>query len=74
MTMAELQTVTTRCPHCRAKMQLVRRISLADMPDLYVFYCVRCQHAETIKQEPSATVSCRDCNLSVAIGAAESNA
>jgi hypothetical protein len=26
----------------------------------YVFYCVRCQHAETIKQEPSAAVSCQD--------------
>jgi translation initiation factor 2 gamma subunit (eIF-2gamma) len=37
MTMAELQTVTARCPHCRGKMQLVRHISLADMPDLYVF-------------------------------------
>jgi hypothetical protein len=74
MTMAELQTVTARCQHCRGKMQVVRHIRLADMPDLYVFYCVPCQYAETIKQEPSAAMSCRDCNLSVANGAAESNA
>jgi hypothetical protein len=57
MSMAELQTVTARCPHCHGKMQLVRRISLAEMPDLYVFYCARCQHAETIKEEPAAAVN-----------------
>jgi hypothetical protein len=67
MTMAQLQTMTARCPPCHGKMQLVRHISLADMPDLYVFYCQRCQHAETIKQEPSAAVSHQDKNLSVAI-------
>jgi hypothetical protein len=65
MTMAELQEPTVQCPRCRGKMRLVRHIRLADMPDLCVFYCERCQHAETLKQEPSAAVSCRD--LSAAI-------
>jgi hypothetical protein len=54
LTRSALQTVDARCPHCRGKMQLIRHITLADMPDLYVFYCLRCQHAETVKQELSA--------------------
>jgi hypothetical protein len=29
-------------------------VSKAYMPDLYAFYCERCQHAETVKKEPSA--------------------
>lgn len=54
MSITEVQPVTARCPHCHAKMRLVRRICLAEMPDLYVFYCEGCQHVETIKYELSA--------------------
>ena len=32
-------------------MPLVRRIELKEMPEIYIFYCPRCQHAETVKQE-----------------------
>jgi hypothetical protein len=32
-------------------MPLVRRIDLKGMPEIYIFYCSRCQHAETVKQE-----------------------
>jgi hypothetical protein len=63
--MAELQTVTARCPHCCGKMQLVRHITLAEMPDLYVFYCARC-NAETIKSDPAPAI-CEDGNLTAAI-------
>ena len=39
------------CPHCDDDMPLVRRIDLNEMPEIYIFYCSRCQHAETVKQE-----------------------
>jgi hypothetical protein len=39
------------CPHCDGTMPLVRRIDLKEMPEIYIFYCSRCQHAETVKQE-----------------------
>jgi hypothetical protein len=32
-------------------MRLVRRIDLKEMPEIYIFYCSRRQHAETVKQE-----------------------
>lgn len=32
-------------------MQLVRYLDLTDMPEIYLFYCSRCQHVETVKQE-----------------------
>ena len=32
-------------------MPLVRRIDLKEMPEIYIFYCSRCQHAETVKDE-----------------------
>jgi hypothetical protein len=35
-------------------MSLVRRIDLKEMPEIYIFYCSRCQHAETVKQERTA--------------------
>jgi hypothetical protein len=54
LTASSLQTVDARCPHCHGRMQFVRHITLADMPDLYVFYCSRFQHAETVKQGLSA--------------------
>jgi hypothetical protein len=27
---------------------------LKDMPEIYIFYCSGCQHAETVKQERAA--------------------
>ena len=39
------------CPHCDGTMPLVRRIDLKDIPEIYIFYCSRCQHAETVKHE-----------------------
>jgi len=56
MKQSQVQPVTARCPHCHGQMQLLRHITLADMPDLYVFYCSRCQCAETIKQKPSSAI------------------
>jgi hypothetical protein len=34
------------CPHCYSTMQLVRYLDLTDMPEIYLFYCSRCQHVE----------------------------
>ena len=42
------------CPHCDGTMPLVRRIDLKDIPEIYIFYCSRCQHAETVKHERTA--------------------
>jgi transcription elongation factor Elf1 len=45
---------TVPCPHCHGTMGLVRHLELKDMPEIYIFYCSRCQHAETVKQERAA--------------------
>ena len=44
------------CPHCDGSMPLVRRIdlNLKEIPEIYIFYCSRCQHAETVKHERTA--------------------
>ena len=42
------------CPHCYNTMHLVRHLDLTDMPEIYLFYCSRCQHVETVKQERAA--------------------
>ena len=42
------------CSHCDGTMSLVRRIDLKEMPEIYIFYCSRCQYAETAKQERTA--------------------
>jgi hypothetical protein len=42
-------------PRCRVTMQLVRHIEhLKELPDFYIFYCARCRHVETVKQERAA--------------------
>ena len=47
--------ITTRpCPHCCGTMDPVHRLDLKDMPEIYIFYCARCQLAETVKQERAA--------------------
>ncbi len=45
---------TMPCPYCHGTMDLVRQIDLAGMPEIVVFYCSRCQHVETVKQERAA--------------------
>jgi hypothetical protein len=35
-------------------MRLVRHLDLKDVPEIYIFYCSHCQHAETVKQERAA--------------------
>jgi hypothetical protein len=35
-------------------MGLVHQLDLKDMPEIYIFYCARCQLAETVKQESAA--------------------
>jgi hypothetical protein len=44
-------TAELTCSHCGGSMPLVRRIDLKGMPEIYIFYWSRCQHAETVKQE-----------------------
>jgi hypothetical protein len=66
------QTIELKCPHCAGSMPLVRRIELKDMPAIYIFYCSRCQHAETLKRERTVragrnfAVPCRDPSFSIA--------
>jgi hypothetical protein len=49
--MTAAHTTELKCPHCGCTMPLVRRIDLKEMPEIYIFYCSRCQHAETVKDE-----------------------
>ena len=42
------------CRHCHDTMQLVRHIDIKELPDIFVFYCLTCQHVETLKQERAA--------------------
>jgi hypothetical protein len=46
-----IASTTLPCPHCQGVMGLVRHLDLKEMPEIYIFYCSRCQHAETVKQE-----------------------
>ena len=48
------QSTDQPCPHCYATMRLVRCLDLKEMPEIYVFYCSRCQHGETVTQERAA--------------------
>jgi hypothetical protein len=45
------QSTDLLCSHCDSIMRLVRRLDLKEMPEIYFFYCSRCQHVETLKQE-----------------------
>jgi hypothetical protein len=45
---------TRPCPHCHGTMGLVRHLELKDVPEIYIFYCSRCRHAETVTQERAA--------------------
>jgi hypothetical protein len=35
-------------------MRLIRQIDLTGLPNIYVFYCQRCQHVETVKEKKVA--------------------
>jgi transcription elongation factor Elf1 len=48
------RSIELTCPHCDGSMSLVRRIDLKEMPEIYIFYCSRCQHAETVKEEQAS--------------------
>ena len=50
----QIQSSQVQCPSCKAAMQLVRRIDLKGMPDIYIFYCNSCHHVETVKEEKAA--------------------
>src|SRR5262245_43631741 len=40
------------CPHCRQAMKLIRKLEIS--PEVSVFYCALCKHAETRVQERCA--------------------
>jgi hypothetical protein len=43
------------CPHCHEPMDIERTIpQLGGLPALIVFYCARCNHAETKEQQRDA--------------------
>jgi len=46
----QVRSLDVQCPHCRVTMRLMRHINLTGMPGVYVFYCQRCQHVETVKE------------------------
>jgi hypothetical protein len=53
--MSKDQPAPLVCPSCRAPMQLVRTIPrLGALPEIFVFYCARCEEAETIVQDRAA--------------------
>jgi len=48
------QPALSSCPRCREPMQLVRAISYVGVPEILVFYCTPCKHAETKVQGRAA--------------------
>jgi hypothetical protein len=48
--MTVTQSTDLSCPYCHGIMRLVRHLDLKEMPEIYLFYCSRCQHVETVKQ------------------------
>jgi len=50
----QTQSSQVQCPCCKVAMQFVRHIDLKGLPDIYIFYCNRCQHVETVKEERAA--------------------
>jgi len=51
---AHLDLKKVQCPNCREAMRLMRHIYLTGVPNIYVFYCQRCQYVETVKEEKAA--------------------
>ena len=48
--MTATQSTDLQCPHCYGIMRLVRHLDLKELPEIFLFYCSRCQHVETVKQ------------------------
>jgi hypothetical protein len=48
------QSTERPCPHCQSTLRLVRHLDLKEIPEIYVFYCSRCQHGETVTQGRAA--------------------
>jgi hypothetical protein len=48
------QSTALPCPHRHGSMRLVRHLDLKETPEIYVFFCSRCEHVETVKQERAA--------------------
>jgi uncharacterized protein YbaR (Trm112 family) len=48
------QSADLPCPYCHGILRLVRHLDLNEMPEIYLFYCSRCQQVETVKQERAA--------------------
>ena len=48
------QSPEVQCPNCREAMRLMRHIYLTGVPNIYVFYCQRCQYVQTVKEEKAA--------------------
>ena len=48
--MSKPEPVAPPCPHCGFIMKHVRTIEhLHDLPEIRIFYCAPCEHAETVK-------------------------
>jgi hypothetical protein len=53
MTVISNQPAVPSCPDCQKPMKFVRRIEID--PEIFVFYCARCKHAETrVQAAPEA--------------------
>jgi hypothetical protein len=58
MTMKSAETqkraLNMECPHCNGTMRLVRNIDLNGVPNIHLYYCDKCQHVVTVKEEKVA--------------------
>jgi hypothetical protein len=48
------QSASLPCPCCHGTRPLVRHLNLQEPPEIYIFYCSRCQYVEPAKQERAA--------------------
>jgi hypothetical protein len=54
--------IPPECPGCGKPMPLIHSIPrLESLPELFVFYCAQCQHAETLWEDEQAAQ--RTCEL-----------
>jgi hypothetical protein len=54
MSLLPNQSANLPCRYCHGTMHLVRHLKLQGMPEIYIFYCSRCQHMKTMKRELAA--------------------
>lgn len=43
-----------QCPYCNGTMRLVRDIDLNGLPNIHLYYCDKCRHVVTVKEEKVA--------------------